>query len=61
MKRYVKDTFVFFFCLAVSGKDEDAGSFLIDITDDKEKAVRHMSKCYLIDLWVFIVVNRFTA
>ena len=50
-----------FFCSADAGKDEDAGSFLIDITDDKETAVRHVLKCCLIDIWEFIVVGRFTA
>lgn len=39
-----------FICSADARKDEDAGSFLIDITDDKEKAVRHLLKCYLIDI-----------
>lgn len=50
-----------FFCSADAGKDEDAGSFLIDITDDKETAVRHVLKCYLIHFWEFIVVNRLTV
>jgi len=42
MKRYISDA-VAFFCAVDAGKDEDAGSFLIDIADEKEKAVsRHL-------------------
>jgi len=50
MKRYLNDTFASFGS-ADAGMDEDAGSFFIDIADDKEKAVsRHLLKCYLIDI-----------
>ena len=36
--------YIWLFCSADAGKEEDSGSYLIDITDEKDKTVRRVLK-----------------